>query len=78
MAIRSSTAIIRSSTTIVTASWQADSVAGSPAAIVIAKRLIEAHIVADAGATIVAAAGHAADKRCERYQDQCAPRPTIH
>jgi hypothetical protein len=77
MAIRSST--VRSSTAIVSASWQADSVAGSPAAIVIAKRLIEAHIVADAGATIVAAtAHHAAGNSYERCQYQAAQRPTVH
>jgi hypothetical protein len=67
------------SAAIVSASRQADAVARSPAAIVIAKRLIETHIVADAGTAIVAATTHhAASQRSERCQDQCAPRPTIH
>jgi hypothetical protein len=67
------------SSAIVSASRQADAVARSPAAIVIAERLIETHVVADAGTAIVAAATHhAAGNRYERYQDQCAQRPTIH
>jgi hypothetical protein len=64
--------------TVIAAPRQTDPIAGAPAAIVIAERLIEAYIVSDADAAIVAAIGYAPGNRRERCYDQYAHRLTLH
>src|SRR5580704_16183898 len=62
---------IRSSA-VIAATRQSDPIAWAPAAIVIAERLIEAYIVADADAAIVTAAGYASGNRRKPCHDQYA------
>jgi hypothetical protein len=63
---------------IIAAPRQSDPIAGAPAAIVIPERLIEAYIVADADAAVVAASGDASANRRERCHDQYAHHATLH
>jgi hypothetical protein len=69
---------IRAPATIIAASRQTDPVTRAPAAIVIAERFMEAYILSDAGAAIVAAADYAPGNRREPCHDQHAHRPTTH
>jgi hypothetical protein len=54
------------------ASRRADSVARSPAAIVIATDVVEVHAVADIDSTVIAAASHAARNSRDQQRDQSA------
>jgi hypothetical protein len=69
---------VRARATIIAASRQTNIVTRAPAAIVIAERLIEAYMLSDAGAAIVAAADYAPGNRREPCHDQHAHRPTTH
>jgi hypothetical protein len=69
---------IRAPATIIATPRQTDPVAGAPAAIVIAERLIETYVVADGSAAIVAATDYASGNRRERCHDQYANSARLH
>jgi hypothetical protein len=69
---------IRSPRTTEATSRRSDSIAGSPAAIVIAIGFIESHAIANADCAIIATTGHATGDGCQHEPDHCAHCPTLH